>query len=770
MPQVFTLRFGVFEVNLQARELRKHGIRVKLSGQPFELLILLVERPGEIISREEMRNRLWPAQTFVDFEHSLNSAIKKLRGALGDSPENSRYIETIPRVGYRFIAPIQELAAISSAVPFEGVPSRAAAALSIKVFFLRRRWIAYLSMAIVLGTSAVWFWKARSAAPFKETDSVLVSDFVNTTGDPVFDGTLKRALIVKLGESPHFNLLNEPNLRETYRLMGRAPNERLVPPADREVCQRAGAKVVIDGTIISLGNEYLITLESKNCLSGGVVARQERRARNRELVLTVLGELIPPFRRRLGESLATIEKFNTPIEQATTPSLPALKAYTTGDEMRLADKEVESVSSYRMAVELDPNFAIAHARLAALYRNLSQAELSRQEMKKAFDLREHASEKEKFYIAAHYYSDFTQEVEKAVQTYELWTQTYPRDWIPYNNLADVAARSGLIETAIPAAQQALRLNPNSWFAYNTLANAYMRSSRFAEARTICSRAIAESHRGSIDNTLLRTSFAQGDYATFEKEIEVAKGKPNEGLLLSFAAVATSSLGKLKAARSLCERAEEIAIRQGLNEMASNAAYDQSLPEAEVGNISQAQSQVEKGLRWNRDPASRAFAALTLARLGDTARAEALLKTAGTRPLDTLHNDVVLSSVRAAIQLDRKKPKQAIDELKSALPYDLSELSGGTTLYLRGLAYLQVGSAKDAAVQFQKLIDNHGIAISVSWPLAQLGLARAYVLGGETEKALEMYRTFFTFWKDADPSLRVMQQARAEYERLRVAGS
>jgi len=391
-------------------------------------------------------------------------------------------------------------------------------------------------------------------------------------------------------------------------------------------------------------------------------------------------------------------------------------------------------------------------------------------MKKAFDLREHASEKEKFYIAAHYYSDFTQEVEKAVQTYELWTQTYPRDWIPYNNLADVAARSGLIETAIPAAQQALRLNPNSWFAYNTLANAYMRSSRFAEARTICSRAIAESHRGSIDNTLLRTSFAQGDYATFEKEIEVAKGKPNEGLLLSFAAVATSSLGKLKAARSLCERAEEIAIRQGLNEMASNAAYDQSLPEAEVGNISQAQSQVEKGLRWNRDPASRAFAALTLARLGDTARAEALLKTAGTRPLDTLHNDVVLSSVRAAIQLDRKKPKQAIDELKSALPYDLSELSGGTTLYLRGLAYLQVGSAKDAAVQFQKLIDNHGIAISVYWPLAQLGLARAYVLGGETEKALEMYRTFFTFWKDADPSLRVMQQARAEYERLRVAGS
>jgi DNA-binding winged helix-turn-helix (wHTH) protein/predicted Zn-dependent protease len=772
-PASAVCRFGVFQANLAARELRKHGIRVHLPGQPFCILSMLLEKPGEVVTREEMRQRLWAADTFVDFEHSLNTAIKKLRAALGDTPENSRYIETLPRLGYRFIAPVQQLAAVSTAAPanLEAVQSPRASTQVVTMSSLRRRPVLSIALATVLVASGmVWFWKTRRAAPFEETDSVLVSDFVNTTGDPVFDGTLKRALLVKLGESPHFNLLNEPNLRETYRLMGRSQDEKLVPPADRDVCQRAGAKVVIDGIIISLGTQYLITLEAKNCLTGGVVARQEKRALNREQVLSTLGEVIPPFRRKLGESIGTIEKFNTAIEQATTPSLAALKAYTTGDEMRLTDKEAESISFYKMAIELDPNFAIAHARLAALYRNLSQGELSRQEMKKAFELREHVSEKEKFYIAAHYYTDFTQEVEKSVQTYELWTQTYPRDWIPYNNLADAAARNGMIEKAIPAAQQALRLNPNSWFAYATLANAYMRGSRFAEARAICDRAIVENHRGSTDNTLLRTAFVQDDPATVEKELEVAKGKPNESLLLSFAAVATSGMGKLKAARLLSERAEEVALRQGLNETVSNTAYDQSLPEAEVGNISEARSLVEKGLRWNRDPASHAFAALTLARLGDTTRAEALLKNADTRPLDTLHNDVVLASVRAAIQLNRKNPRQAIEELKAAIPYDLSELSGGTTIYLRGLAYLQAGSSKDAILQFQKLIDNHGIAVSVYWPLAHLGLARAYALGGETDKALGKYREFLALWKDADADLKVLKQARSEYQKLSARGS
>lgn len=468
--------------------------------------------------------------------------------------------------------------------------------------------------------------------------------------------------------------------------------------------------------------------------------------------------------------MATIQRFNTPIAQATTPSLSALKAYSLGDEARLQDKEEESVGFYRMAVELDPNFAIAYARLGALYRNLAYFDLSRQNMERAFQLREHVSEREKFYIAAHYYVDDTYEIEKAVQTYELWTQTYPHDWITYNNLADVSSRSGLIEKAVPAAQEALRLNPNSWFAYATLANAYLKASRFAEAKAICERAIAENHAGTVANTLVRVAFVEGDQAAIKKQMEAAEGKSNEGLVLAFAAQATTELGKLREARHLFGLSVNVALRHNLREVASNSAYDGSLPEAELGDVLGARSHLEKALQWNSNPASQAYAALTLARIGDVARAENFVKAADVQPLDTMHNAVDLAAARAAIQLDRRNPNLAIEELKPALAYDLSEQSSGSTLYLRGVAYLQAGFPKEAATQFQKLIDNRGSAVTVYWPLAHLGLARALAQDGQTDQALEKYRDFLALWKDADADLPVLQQARSEYRQLNKRGS
>lgn len=765
------LGFGDFIVHRRERSLRKHGVRLKIHGQPFEILLLLLEHPGEVVTREELQAKLWRADTFVDFENGLNAAVKKLRQTLGDSAESPHYIETLPRVGYRFLVPVTPIGSPQieqPSPPSEPLSQKQIAnAPALQTRKSYRGWLLACVVAVVLASlAAVWFKRTHATTALNETDLVLVSDFVNTTGDPVFDDTLKRALSVKLGESPHFNILNEFNLSETLRLMQRSRNERLVPPLDREVCQRASAKVAIGGSIVALGDQYVITLEAKNCLTGDVVAHQEGRTPTRDKVLSTLGDLISPLRRKLGESLATIEKFNTPILEATTPSLSALKAYTVGDQMRLQGRETDSVSYYRMAIELDPNFAIAYARMGAIYRNLSQQDMSRQYMQKAFELRGHVSEREKFYIAAHYYTDFTQEVDKSLQTYELWTQTYARDWIPYNNLADVAARSGLNDKAIPAAQEALRLNPNSWFAYGVLSNAYLRASRFAEARAICDRSAGENHVGpAVLNTSLRVAFVESDQTTVDKVLEAAKGKQNEGLLLTFAMAATSGLGKIHAARGLAERSKNVALRQGLHEEASNTAYDESLFEAELGNASEARASVNQASRWNSDPASRAFAALTLARLGDTDRAEAFVKEANTRPLDTLHNTVVLASARAAIQLGRNNPKQAIEELTGALPYDLCELSSGQTLYLRGLAYLQAGSPKNAEAQFQNLIDNHGSAVTVYWPLAHLGLARAYALAGDAQKALEAYRQFFALWKDADTDLRVLQQARSEYQKL-----
>ncbi|MHB8477795.1 MAG: tetratricopeptide repeat protein [Steroidobacteraceae bacterium] len=427
-----------------------------------------------------------------------------------------------------------------------------------------------------------------------------------------------------------------------------------------------------------------------------------------------------------------------------------------------------------MAIELDPNFAIAYARLGAIYRNMDQSYLSRQHMQKAFDLRSHISEKEKFYIAAHYYTDVTQEVGKSIETYELWTQTYPNDWIAYNNLADVASRSGLIDKALPAAQQTLRLNPNVWFAYGVLSNAYLRASRFAEAKAICDRAAAENHVGAaIQNTTLRLAYLEHDHAAADKILGSAKGKANESLLLTLASLATSGWGETRAARALAQQAENLSVQRDNAEEASNTAYDESLFEAEVGNATEARLSVERAMRWNMDPASRGFAALTLARIGVANRAASLVQEADVRPLDTVYNAVVLASARAAIQLARNNPKQALEELKAALPYDLSELSSGQTFYLRGLAYLQAGFATEAEQQFQKLIDNHGSAVTVYWPLAHLGLARAYAAGGETEKAQETYRRFFALWKDADADLRIGRDAHAEYEKLnasRVSGA
>lgn len=758
------LRFDDFTVNRRERSLRRQGVRLKLHGQAFDILLLLLDRPGEVVTREELQARLWPRTTFVDLENGLNAAVKRLRQTLGDSVESPRYIETLPRVGYRF------LGTVTGEVPAAALTMSAAQPSPRRVRDVRRILAASaVALIVAIAAASAWIWPWRRSAPLSDADLVLVADFVNTTGDPVFDSTLKRAVEVKLGESPHFNVLNEPNLRATLRLMERPTSVRLVPPLDREVCQRAGATVAIGGSIVAVGDAYALSLDARNCRTGASVAHEEGRASGRERVLPTLGELLPPFRRRLGESLATIERFNTPLAQATTSSLSALKAYAMGDENRLQDKEEESLAFYRMAVELDPQFAIAWARLAAVYRILGQYDRSREAMAHAFQLRERVSEREKLYISAHYYVDFTRDFAAAIRTYQLWTQTYPRDWIPYNNLADVATISGLYDTSIPAGEQALRLNPNSWFAYGALANAYLRAGRYAQARAICDRAAAEHHVAPmVAITVSRLPFVLGDRAAIDAEIAAA-GPQRDATVLVFVAQSTTSLGRLRKARELYALAVRGALQRGEKEYASNNTYDESLAEAELGDAAAARGDVSRALEWNTDPAEGVYAALTLARLGEYQRAAQLASAADVRPDDTLHEAVALPAARAAIALAQKQPQRAIEALRAALPYDLSEISNGETLYLRGVAYLELGDAPSAAAQFQRLIDNHGSALTVYWPLAHLGLARAEVAAGQPGKALETYRSLLEQWSDADPELPVVQQARAEYQRLKSGG-
>jgi serine/threonine protein kinase/tetratricopeptide (TPR) repeat protein len=623
--------------------------------------------------------------------------------------------------------------------------------------------------AIALTVTGIIYYPRQTLA-LTERDSVLVSDFVNTTGEPIFDGSLRQALSVKLAESPYFNVVPDATTMQTLSLMSHSPGERVVPPLAREVCQRAGAKVMVGGSIVALGNKYVIDLASENCLTGEPLAHQKIEALNRNEVLNKLGQVILPLRRKLGESLSSIQKFDTPIEQATTKSLAALKAYTSGEESRAQGKEAESITFYKMAIELDPDFAIPYARLAAVYSNIQQVDLADDYLRKAFERREHLSEREKFYIATHYYFDTIKDIDKTIETEKLWTEVYPRDLIPINNLSNAYVVVGQPEKAIEAGQQALRLNPKHASPYAVLAQAYWLATRFAEAKAICEKAIAEKLDGyNIHRILYNIAFAEGDEAVMHREVDWFKGKPLESWMTYYQASAALSLGRLSQSRELFESARAMALRQGLKEQAVSITNDQAFFEAELGNEREAKELVNLSLRMMPNSVRhKTYAALALAQAGDLRRAEMLMNEVTKEPfLGTMMTNTTLACLRAAIELNRKNPAAAIEALRRAVPYNLASDSNGLTLYYRGLAYLELKSGKEAESQFQKILDNHGlVSTHVNWPLAHLGLARAYALTGDAAKSRTAYQEFFSLWKDADPGIPIFIAAKAEYAKLK----
>jgi eukaryotic-like serine/threonine-protein kinase len=622
-------------------------------------------------------------------------------------------------------------------------------------------------VSVALAVAAVSMLRTHRTPTTNETGLVLVSDFVNTTGEPIFDGTLKQAVIVKLAESPYFNVALDARTRQTLSLMGRSPDERVVPPVAREVCQREGAKAVVGGSILRLGGRYVLGLDATNCLTGARLAHQQIEAPDRDQILTNLGHVITPLRRTLGESLSSIRRFDTPIEQATTRSLAALKAYTSGDEKRAKGQEAESIPFYKMAIELDPDFAIAYARLGPLYTNLQQPELADHYLREAFERREHISEREKFYIAAHYYVDSTRETDKAIATYRLWTEVYSHDWIPFNNLSNEYVRIGQLDKAIEAGQQALQLNPNHGFPYAALGRAYERASRFAEARVVCERANTERlDSWTTHGILFNIAFIETNQPAMQREIDWFKGNPLESWMLLYEASGAMSLGQLRQSRRLFERARTIALSQDLKELAAGITNDQAQYEADFGNAREARALADQALRMMPGSLDRKVAsALALAKVGDLHRAEALISAVPKqRPLDLLTNSVNLTCIRAAMEMARKRPAGAIQQLQRAFPYDLGVDSDGLTVYYRGQAYLDLHSGKEAAAQFRRILDNRG-ATRFYWPLAHLGLARAYAMTADTGKSLAEYREFLALWKNADHDLTILKEAQAEYTKL-----
>ena len=779
MPSKHLLEFDHFRIDPEERVLTRDGKTIALSPKAFETLLVLVHHCERVVLKDDLMKSLWP-DTFVE-ESNLSQHIFQLRKALGENAQDPQYIVTVPGRGYRFARKVAELSAEDGDLV---VQSRSIQTVTVEetessqsgagafLILRQRHWNWVLSATAVVALVAVaaaLVVRARRRPPLNESDLVLVSDFVNTTGEPVFDGTLKLALAEKLDESPFFNIVPGSVTRKTLGLMGRPVSEPVVPPIAREVCQRDEAKVVVGGSILNLGGKYVLDLDATDCLTGASLAHQEIVALNRDQVLTQLGQMIPKLRRKLGESISSIQKFDTQISIGTTKSLTALKAYSKADDLVAQGHDAESLPLYKMAIELDPDFAMAYAGVGGVNLNLNQPDLADQYFRKAFELRQHASEKEKLNIQALYYSTVTRELDKVIETYKLWADAYPHDFIPFVNLGNDYVVIGQLEEGIAASQQALRLNPQHASSYGVLCQAYSRASHFAEAKTICEKAVTEKLDSWVTHrNLYLIAFVDNDELAMQKEISWFKGKPTESVLPFYQARAALGLGQLRAARELFESAHAIALKNGLKEQAVAFTNDRAAFAADLENDREARAQADLAVRESTDSARhRAFATLAVARAGDAQRAEALLSELSKHPIPgTALNEVVLPSIRAAIDLDRKKPAAAIEELKRALPYDLGAEASGMTLYYRGLAYLELKSGKEAAAQFQKVLDNRGVAATgVYWPLSRLGLARALAQTGDTEQSLVQYREFLTLWKNADPDLRILNEAKSEYKKI-----
>lgn len=651
-----------------------------------------------------------------------------------------------------------------------GLISAAASSGTLRVARQRkpgRLWnLAVIALVVVavLGLAMTVFMR-RTRAVMSDKDAILLTDFVNTTADPVFDGTLKKALAVDLEQSPYLNVFPEQKVRQTLQFMGRAPDERITGEVGREICQRTGIKAMLNGSIANLGSQYVITLDAVNAGSGETLAREEVQAGSKESVLNSLHQAGSSLRKKLGESLASVEKFDKPLSEATTSSLEALKAFSLGDAKHQMFDELAALPLYQRAVELDPNFAMAYARMGAVYGNLGQNQLSEQSREKAFELRDRTSEHEKLYIMEHYYVDSGQ-LEKGITALELYKQTYPRDSIPYNNLAAVYNQMGQYENALENARQAMQLDPDSASGYSNVGFAYAALNRVDEAKATFNQALQHKSGAMIAHTELAIiAWLEGDKEGTERELEAMKNDPQgdlqvNGLRSGMAAYA----GQGKAGKAFGQKQREAAERLGLKEAVASEYSQEAFTEAVFLSKANALEDVEQALKLSQSPYVVLNSAIALAIVGEDSRAAKLAnEVAQKRPYDTLVQFVMTPLVKAQIEINQGNPAKAIDLLDSALVY--ARANSGV-LYVRGNAYLKAGRGSDAVQAFQRLLDmKNVIAVDPLMPLAKVGIARAYVMTGDKAKARVAYQDFLALWKDADPEIPLLRQVKTEYAKL-----
>ena len=627
--------------------------------------------------------------------------------------------------------------------------------------------------AIIIGLS---HRRSSQASKLTEKDAVVLADFTNSTGDPVFDNTLKQALSISLRQSPFLNILSDSRVAGTLTLMTRPPNTQITNDVAREICQRTQSNAYIGGSISALGKEYVLGLRAASCLTGDVLAEEQATADRKEDVLTALGKAVAKLREKLGESLASVTKYNQPLSVATTSSLEALQQYSEAGRAQREQGDAAAIPYGKRAIELDPDFAVAYASLAGDYSNLNQPSLARENFRKAYELRNRATQRERFLIEAAYYNYVTGEIDKAIQTYDEWARTYPADYVPHGNLGDNYNFLGQYEKAAEETSATLRIEPDDAIAYGNLVNDYLSLDRIKDAKA----ALDEASRRNLDTPDLHLyryhlAFLENDPAAMQEQSSWATGKPGaEDAQLSDESDTEAYYGRLQKARELTRQAVELAKRNGGADTAALWQVNEALREAEFGKTTFARKAAADALSLSSKSDIELLVALALARSGDTVQSSALAdRVAAEFDRDTLVQAYWLPAIRATIAIKRGDPQKAIELLSMASEYELGEPvqwpSHGTLypVYVRGEAYLRAGDAGQAATEFQKIIDHPGVV--ANFPLgvlARLQLGRAYKLGGDVEKAREAYAAFLVVWLHADSDIPILKQAKAEYAKLK----
>jgi tetratricopeptide (TPR) repeat protein/predicted Ser/Thr protein kinase len=634
---------------------------------------------------------------------------------------------------------------------------------------------------VLVGGLAVsgWLFFTRKAHALSEKDTIVLADFTNSTNDAVFDGTLRQGLSAQLEQSPFLSIISDDQIQQTLQMMDQKPDAKLTPEIARQLCQRTGSAAVLDGSIAQIGTPYLLTLKAVNCANGESLASTEAQASDKNHVLEALTKSASEIRNKLGESLSTVQKFDTPLERATTPSLEALKAFSTAIKIHNSSGDIEAIPFLKQAIELDPHFALAYAWLSISFNDIGEATMAAEYSLKAYDLRDQTSEPEKYFIAARYHKSFTGNMEKAEQACQLWIQAYPRNPVPLLLLSGaIYPVTGQYEKGVDVGKKAIELNPNLSPSYALLLFNLIPLNRIDEAKATYAQAIKHNMKNPFFNfALYQIAFLENNSAGMAQQVQWATGKGGiEDELLGMESMTAAYSGRLKAARELSHRAVESAERSDEKEAAAMFTAVSGLGDALFGNVDEARRRANSALSHSSGREVRYAAALTLAYAGDAARAQSLAENlAKDFPEATIVQFNYLPALRAKLAIGKGNPSEAIQILSSASPDELgtstssvfSWTAGMYPVFVRGEAYLSLHQGTEAAAEFQKIIDHRGIVLyDTIGALARLGLARAYAVQGDTAKARAAYQDFFALWKNADSDIPVLIAAKSEYAKLK----